>query len=154
MKRRVLTVMISVLALGLLMAPTVVAETPDRDPHMLVADGDGLAMLLGKGIIDLTGNGILWVKADKNATVDVSGYGRKEDFADGWRQYSGFNGTAHIEAHRMHVVLAGVDIHLEARGRGRVFLWGHGTRQHQDETGQWSTRVLGAALTLSEPRAR
>ena len=154
MKRRVLFVLMAVLALGALAVSPAAAQSPDNEPHTLVADGDGLAMLLGKGIIDLTGNGILWVKTEPGATVEVSGYGQKEVFEDGWQQYSGFNGTAHIESRRLRVIIAGVDVHLEATGRGKAFLWGHGTHQRGDERGTWSANGLGASVSFSEPVAQ
>lgn len=152
MKRRVFVVLMLVVALGLLIVPKAAAEAPD--PHTLVADGDGLAMLMGKGVIDLSGDGILWVKAEEGATVEVSGYGQKEVFPDGWQQYAGFHGTAYIKGRRLRVIVAGVDIHLEATGRGRAFLWGHGTHQRGDSEGVWSSNGLGASVSLSEPVTR
>ncbi len=149
MKRRVFTILMLVVVMGLLVVPTTAAEAPD--PHTLIADGDGLAMLLGKGTIDLSGNGMLWVKAAEGATVEVTGYGEKEVFPDGWQQYAGFHGTARIEGRRVRVIVAGVDLHLEAAGRGRAFLWGHGTRQLGDESGRWGVGRLGASVRFSEP---
>ncbi len=149
MKRRVFTVLMLVVAMGALIVPTAAAEAPDL--HTLIADGDGLAFLFGKGIVDLSGNGILWVKAEEGAVVEVTGYGQKEVFPDGWQQYSGFHGTAHIEGRRLRVFVAGTDVHLEAIGRGKAFLWGHGTYRKGEESGRWNTNGLGASVTLSEP---
>ncbi len=152
MKRRVFIILLLVLGLGALVVPVAAAQEPEEHaPHTLIADGDGLAMLFGKGTIDLNGNGILWVKAEEEATVEVAGYGQKEVFPDGWQQYAGFHGTAHIEGRRLRVIIAGVDVHLDATGRGRAFLWGHGTHQQGDESGTWSTNGLGTSVTLSEP---
>jgi hypothetical protein len=148
MKRRVFTILMLVLVMGALAVPVVAAEAPD--PHTLIADGDGLAMLLGKGSIELSGNGMLWVKVVEGATVEVTGYGEKEVFPDGWQQYAGFHGTAHVEGHRVLVIVAGVDLHLEAAGRGKVFLWGHGTYQQGDSQGTWGTNRLGTSVTLSD----
>jgi hypothetical protein len=150
MKKRVLTILMLVVAMGALMVPTAAAQAPENEPHTLIADGDGLAFLFGKGVIDLSGNGILWVRAEEGATVEVTGYGEQEIFPDGWQQYAGFHGTAHIEGRRLRVILAGVDVHLEATGRGRAYLWGHGTRQQGDESGSWSTNGLGASVAISE----
>jgi hypothetical protein len=154
MKRRVFTILILVVAMGVLVVPSAAAHAPERAPHTLVADGDGLAMLFGKGIIYLSGDGILWVKAEEGASVEVTGYGQKEVFPDGWQQYSGFRGTAFIKGSRLRVIVAGVDIHLEVTGRGRAFLWGHGTHQQGDSSGQWSSDGLGASVTFSEPAAQ
>jgi len=153
MKRRVF-VLLLVLTLGAFVVPTAGAQSPEHEPHTLVADGDGLATLLGKGVIDLSGNGILWVKAPEGASIEVSGYGHKEVFPDGWQQYAGFDGTAHIEGRGLHVIVAGVDVHLEATGRGRAWLWGHGTHQQGDQSGEWSLNGPGASITLSEPAAQ
>jgi hypothetical protein len=150
MKKRVFTILMLVVAIGALVVPTAAAQAPEDEPHTLIADGDGLALLFGKGVIDLSGNGILWVRAEEGATVEVTGYGEQEVFPDGWQQYAGFHGTAHIEGSRLRVILAGVDVHLEATGRGRAYLWGHGTRRQRDESGSWSTNGLGASVALSE----
>jgi len=151
MKRRVYVVLMLVLGLGALGVSVAAAQGPEQDPHTLIADGDGLAMLFGKGVIDLSGNGILWVKAPEGANVEVIGYGQKEVFPDGWQQYAGFHGTAHIEGRGLRVMVAGVDVHLKATGRGKAFLWGHGTHQQGDRSGEWSPNGLGASVTLSEP---
>lgn len=115
------------------------AKAAIRGVGSLSAQGDGIAILAGRGTVDITGNGVLWVK-DKsgNATIEVTGYGEKEEFNDGWVQYSGFHGTAHIEGRRIGVVLAGVDIDLSAEGRGLAVLWGHGTCEKNGETYEWS----------------
>ncbi|GAB4529837.1 MAG: hypothetical protein Kow0063_07310 [Anaerolineae bacterium] len=154
MKRRVFVVLLLVLGLGLFAVPAAGAQSPEHEPHTLIADGDGLAMLLGKGVIDLSGNGILWVKAPEGASVEVTGYGQQEVFPDGWQQYAGFHGTAHIEGRGLRVILAGVDVHLEARGRGRAFLWGHGTHQWGDRNGEWSSNGLGASVSFTEPASQ
>jgi hypothetical protein len=154
MKRRVFSVLMLVLALGLLAVPTASAQEPEDAFHRVIADGDGLAVMMGKVIIDLTGNGILWVRAEEGATVEVSGYGEKKVYDDGWQQYAGFHGTAHIEGRRVRVILAGVDVHLEASGHGRLFLWGHGTHQQSDRSGEWNVNGLGSSLSLSEAPAQ
>ncbi len=154
MKRRVFTMLMLVATMGALIVPSAAAQEPEHNPHMLVADGDGLAMLAGKGIIYLSGDGILWVKTEQGASVTVEGYGQKEVFPDGWQQYAGFHGTAFIKGRRVRVIVAGVDVHLEATGRGRAYLWGHGTHRQGDESGAWSTSGLGTSVALSEPASR
>ena len=154
MKRRVFAMLVVVLAMGALVVPAAAAQETDHKPHTLIADGDGLAMLIGRGTIDLSGNGILWVKAEEGATVEVTGHGQKEVFPDGWQQYAGFHGTAFVKGRRVRVIVAGVDVHLEATGRGRASLWGHGTHQQGNERGSWSTNGLGASVALSEPAAQ
>ena len=127
----------------------------------LHAEGDGIALLGGRGAVDVTGNGILWVRDLRgDARIDVSGYGEKEEFEDGWIQYSGFRGHARVSGSRIVVCVSGVDIDLYAGGIGRVMLWGHGTcvvsGVDGDETfdwsagrGQWSR--FGSARTEGSP---
>jgi hypothetical protein len=104
----------------------------------LTARGDGIAALGGIGKVELSGNGILWVKdLLGTASIEVTGYGQKKEFSDGWVQYAGFHGNAEIQGRRIIVVVAGVGINLEARGRGRVRLWGHGTYEINGHTGEW-----------------
>ena len=58
----------------------------------LTAAGDGIAVLGGNGAVNISGNGILWVRdLVGGATIEVTGYGEKREFADGWLQYCGFN---------------------------------------------------------------
>jgi len=99
-----------------------------RGAGRLHAEGDGIAFLGGRGVVDVKGNGILWIRDLRgDARIDVSGYGQKEEFEDGWIQYSGFRGHARVLGSRIVVGIAGVDIDLHAGGIGRAMLWGHGT---------------------------
>jgi len=117
----------------------------------LAAEGDGIAILGGRGSVDVSGNGLLWIN-DRvgDASIEVTGYGEREVFADGWIQYSGFHGEAHVEGSRIIVVLAGVDVELYAQGRGRVILWGHGTYEINGRAGRWAT-CLRAWMRLGSP---
>ena len=118
----------------------------------LTAEGDGIAMLGGRGIVELSGNGILWIRdVAGDATIEVSGQGNKEEFSDGWIQYSGFHGKAYVKGSRIRVIVAGVDIDLYAKGRGRAFLWGHGSYQINGHTSRWETERLGARIKLAAP---
>ena len=132
------------------------ADTADISAHgigTLTAEGDGIAVLGGRGTVDISGNGILWIKdVAGDAIIEVTGHGGKKEFADGWTQYAGFDGTAHVEGRRIIVVLAGVDIELFAQGRGRVRLWGHGTYEISGLTSEWSTG-FGARVRLDAPNA-
>lgn len=128
-------------------APAASAEAPSSEgaqatgAGVLTAQGDGIAVLGGRGVVDLSGDGVLWVRdLTGNAIIDVTGYGEKEVFDDGWIQYAGFHGTAHIEGGLIIVVISGVDIDLHAQGRGRVILWGHGTCAMNGEPYEWNMR--------------
>ena len=123
----------------------------------LTAEGDGIAILGGRGIVDVEGNGILWIKDLRgDAVIEVTGYGEKKEFPDGWIQYAGFNGQAHVEGARIIVGIAGADIELSAEGRGRAILWGHGTYERSgwvnDQANEWSTR-FGRPVRFGPARA-
>ena len=113
----------------------------------LSAKGDGIALLGGNGTVEVSGNGILWIKdVAGDAVIEVSGHGEKEEFLDGWIQYAGFHGDATVEGSRIRVIVVGVDINLSAEGRGRVILWGHGTYEINGESGEWQTERLGTRV--------
>jgi len=140
--KKILLVVLAVAALVASLGFASVASADEgkvRGNGTLTAQGDGLAILGGRGTVDVSGNGILWVK-DKagNATIEVTGYGEKTEFPDGWIQYAGFNGNAHIEGKRIVVMVAGVDIDLYAEGHGIAILWGHGTCVKNGETSEWA----------------
>jgi hypothetical protein len=102
----------------LAVVPVVSAEEV-RGKGSLTAQGDGIAILRGRGTVDLSGNGTLWIKdAAGDAEIEVTGSGEKEEFSDGWIQYAGFHGEAHVEGSKIAVIVAGVDIELAAQGRG------------------------------------
>lgn len=116
----------------------------------LEAQGDGIAILYGKGTVELSGNGTLWIKDNAgDAKIEVTGYGVKKEFADGWIQYSGLHGAASIKGTSIRVVIAGVDINLSARGRGGAILWGHGTYSINGRSGQWGTNTFPKPLTFA-----
>jgi len=152
-----LLAMILVASLGF--APAAYADDASTDANTdvsasgvgtLKAQGDGIAILFGKGTVELSGNGILWVKdAAGNARIEVTGYGSKEEFYDGWVQYSGLHGTASIKGTNIRVVIAGVDNDLAARGRGSAILWGHGTYEINGRSGQWGNNTIPKPLTIT-----
>jgi hypothetical protein len=151
MLRKVLTLIVVVVVATLAVVPVVSAQAPQGEGS-LTAQGDGIAILRGKGTVDLSGNGILWIRdAAGDAVIEVTGSGQKEEFPDGWLQYAGFHGTAHVEGSRIAVIVAGADIELTARGRGMARLWGHGSHQSPDGAGEWKTTELGARVRLAAP---
>jgi hypothetical protein len=151
MLRKVLTLIAVVVVAMLAVVPVVSAQEP-RGEGSLTAQGDGIAILRGRGTVDLSGNGTLWIKdAAGDAVIEVTGSGQKEEFSDGWIQYAGFHGTAHVEGSRIGVIVAGVDIELTAQGRGLARLWGHGSHQSPDGVGEWKAIGLGARVRLAAP---
>ncbi len=126
-------------------------ETASGCDGSLNAEGDGIAMLGGRGVIEIEGNGTLWLRdVSGDAQVTVEGYGEKEEYDDGWVQYSGFGGTASIEGSRIIVMVAGSDIDLQAQGCGRVKLWGHGSFDINGRTGDWGA-FLPTRMILMSP---
>lgn len=151
MLRKVLTLIVVTVVAMLAVVPVVSAEELQGEGS-LTAQGDGIAILRGRGTVDLRGNGTLWIMdAAGDAEIEVTGWGQKEKFPDGWLQYAGFHGTAHVEGSRIAVIVAGVDINLAAEGRGIVRLWGHGSYQSPDEDGEWKANGLGARVRLAAP---
>ena len=119
----------------------------------LVAKGDGIAFLGGRGIVWMRGNGILWVQdVGGDADIRVTGYGSKKEYPDGWVQYAGFRGTALIKGSRIRVVVAGTDLNLRARGRGRALLWGHGTYEKDGASEDWKATGIGGSVKFDIPR--
>ena len=142
----VLVAMVLVASFGF--APAVFADDANVDVKAkgigeITARGDGIALLAGRGKVEVSGNGILWIKdAAGDAKIDVQGYGNKKEFPDGWIQYSGLHGNADIKGSSLRIVIAGVNVDLHAKGRGGVILWGHGTYEMNGRSGQWSTSIL------------
>jgi hypothetical protein len=119
----------------------------------LVANGDGIALLGGRGIVWLRGNGVLWVQdAGGDADIRVTGYGNMKEYPDGWVQYAGLHGKALIKGSKVRVVVAGTDINLRARGRGRVLLWGHGSYETDGVSGEWKSTGIGETVKFTVPR--
>ena len=151
MLRKVLTLIVVAVVAMLAVAPVVSAEEV-RGKGSLTAEGDGIAILRGRGTVDLSGNGTLWIKDGAgDAVIEVTGSGEREEFPDGWIQYAGFHGEAHVEGSRIGVIVAGVDIELTAEGRGIARLWGHGSYQSPGGDGEWRADGLGARVRLAAP---
>ena len=152
-----LAVVIAVTSLGF--APAVFAEDTDGSAQVegtgsITAQGDGIALLYGRGVVELEGNGILWIKDGAgDAIIRVTGTGNKKEFPDGWIQYSGYRGKAYIKGSRIGVVVAGTNIDLDARGRGRCILWGHGRFDVNGRPGEWKATGFGARIKLAAPDA-
>jgi hypothetical protein len=152
------TLLALVLVTSLGLAPTAYAADDSTDVNAtgigkLQAQGDGIAVLYGKGTIELSGSGTLWIKDNAgDARIDVTGYGNREEFPDGWIQYSGLRGTGNIKGSSIRVVLSGVDINLSAIGRGGAILWGHGTYEINGISGQWGSNNFSRPLTISDAK--
>jgi len=154
MKKTLSMVLLAVVLIASIgFAPAVYAEDTDIDMQgagKLTAHGDGIALLAGGGIVEMRGNGVLWIKdIAGNARIDVKGFGRKKEFGDGWTQYSGLYGSAQVKGRNVKIVVAGVGIDLRAKGYGRVILWGHGTYDVNGVSGRWATEELGKSITIA-----
>lgn len=131
MSKRILSLLLVVLAV-LLAATTVVsadapAPQPDDPPARLHARGDGIAGLKGSEIVQVSGNGMLWINGAER--VQITGQGIRKTFPDGWVEYIGFHGEARIAGVGMTVVVAGEHVDLDAIGHGRALMWGKGVYQ-------------------------
>jgi hypothetical protein len=150
-----LTLLVMVLVATLGFAPAAYADDASTDVNAkgigkLQAQGDGIAILYGKGTVELSGNGTLWIKdSSGDAKVEVTGYGTKKEFPDGWIQYSGLHGTASIKGSNIRIVIAGVSIDLTARGRGGAILWGHGTYEMNGKSGQWGNNTFPKPVMIA-----
>lgn len=157
MSKQVFTLSLVAMVVMLAVVPVANAQEPDgsaklRGEGNLTAQGDGMAILGGRGTVDLSGNGILWIQDRAGgAVIEVTGQGEETEFPDGWLQYAGFHGTAHVEGSRIVVIVAGVDVALNARGRGIARLWGHGSYQSSGQSGEWATTGRGARVRLAPP---
>jgi hypothetical protein len=104
--KKVLTLIIVVMAIALVATTVASAQETEATDGGLRARGDGIAVLRGTGMVDLSGNGTLWVKdLGGDAIIRVTGTGHKKEFSDGWIQYAGFDGAAHVAGSRVHVIL-------------------------------------------------
>lgn len=122
----VLLVVLLVASLGL--APAVSADTPGdivEGTGRLEAHGDGFAAIRGTGWVRVNGNGILWVRGAER--VEVEGFGYKKEFPNGWTEYVGYHGHAHIAGRGFTILLMAAEVDLYAVGSGWALLWGVGT---------------------------
>ncbi|KAA3648262.1 MAG: hypothetical protein DWQ07_04520 [Chloroflexi bacterium] len=143
-----LLALILLLALGLAVKPAY-ADT-GGGTGTLIAEGDGLAGLIGDGEITLSGNGGLWIKdAAGDAVIEISGRGQAQELRNGWVQYMGFNGEAHVTGSHISVVLSGVDISVEASGTGRFFLRGSGWYEVNGQRYDWTPDLT--VISIGEP---
>jgi len=148
-----LLALVLVTSLGL--APAAYAADTSTDVSAngigkLQAQGDGIVILYGKGTVELSGNGTLWIKDNaSDAKIEITGYGVKKEFPDGWIQYSGFHGDGKVKGTAIRVILSGVDINLSAKGRGGAVLWGHGIYTINGVSGQWNLNNFSKPLTLA-----
>ncbi len=116
----------------------------------LTASGDGLAGIRGNGRVEISGNGILWIKDHAgDADINVSGNGVRHEMPGGWIRYTGFQGQANVSGSSITVALSGYNINLRATGTGSFVLRGNGEYSVEKDgiivlSGTWSetTEVL------------
>lgn len=132
---------ITLLGATALVPQTVLADS-GGGTGQLTASGDGLAGLRGNIIVNISGNGILWIRDPAgDAVIQVSGHGRRTELSNGWIRYAGFQGSAEVSGSRVTVALSGYDIHLEASGTGQYVLRGNGTYSTGKTSGSWTEGV-------------
>lgn len=137
-----LLAVVGVLAVMALLAQSTTAlaaeEVPERDVGRLVAQGSGTAWLHGRGMVRISGSGILYVRDNAgDGSIDVQGYGHRFVRDDGTIVFFGFHGRAQIEGSNLTVRLIGTGINLEAVGHGRFTLRGEGRYHTSMGAGHW-----------------
>jgi|GEM_PF-4603098 len=100
------------------------------------ASGDGTASIIGKGTVEIEAiRATLWIWSpdrwltgnDRGISIDVSGYGTKEELAPGVYRYKGFDGKATVKGDVVFGIrVEGKDIKLHGWGDGRIYLEGKG----------------------------
>jgi hypothetical protein len=106
---------------------------------VLDAQGSGLAGVIGRGKITLSGSGVLWFNDRAgDAVIHVRGDGNMTKFPGGWTLYTGFNGRAYVTGSAVEVMIVGVRIDLHAEGTGRFYLRGRGTYTTNHSRGEWT----------------
>jgi hypothetical protein len=139
---RKLWVGFAVLALGILMAVPVMAQTASGTGR-IIGEGNGRAQIQCRTCdVSISGSGVLMI-LDRDGTVEIGieGIGTSEVREMSWGRliiYRGFNGSALISGESVGVVLRGRNITLDATGTGRVWLRGEGTYTANGVNGEWS----------------
>jgi hypothetical protein len=150
MKKRVLALVAVVMLLAVALAPAASAQTEGVADGFVNAQGDGIAILNGRGAVEVSGSGMLWVRdRGGDASIEVTGYGHKQAYDDGWVLYGGFDGHALITGGRIQVVVSGVNVDLAAVGRGYARLWGHGSYQGSTGEGWWTSSGTGTYVNMA-----
>ncbi len=109
----------------------------------LVAEGDGVATLIGRGAIRVSADrGDLYIiDRGGDAHIVVTGNGRMQEREfRGFTliHYQGFDGTARIRGSEIAVRVKGQGIQLQAAGEGRVILKGQGWYEVNGHRGNWT----------------
>ena len=150
MKKEVLVLVAVVMLLTAALVPAASAQSEGVPDGFINAQGDGIAVLNGTGTVEVGGSGLLWVRdRDGGAIIEVTGYGHKKEYDDGWVQYGGFDGHAFVSGRRIQVVVSGVNVDLAAVGRGYARLWGHGSYQGSTGEGRWTTSGSGTYVNMA-----
>lgn len=137
---------IGIALVAILLLTTAIGAEQGGGTGTLTAKGDGLAGMRGSGEITLTGNGVLRIRdLGGDVKIEIEGKGVRKE-SNGWINYAGFDGKAHITGSKMTVVLSGRNIRLQATGTGKFLLRGHGTYHTEHQDGAWTDE--GQVLTL------
>jgi hypothetical protein len=111
-----------------------------RGTGYIVAHGDGVAGLEGKGKLFAAGRGVLYVKdVAGNMRIEIRGFGTQTQLPGGWTKYEGL-GQAKIKGSHVKLVLRGPRVNVAARGKGRFVLHGLGRFDVNGLHGSWPAR--------------
>ncbi len=147
MKTRFLSaIALALVAMVALSVPAFAAEE-GAGTGTLTAQGDGMARMRGSGSVALSGTGTLYIQDFAgDASIEVSGKGRRQELRHGAIMYAGFDGTARVSGSQIAVSLSGKNIELQATGAGKFYLRGHGTYETDKGSGVW--RSEGKVIEL------
>jgi len=145
--RRLWTIGLVVLALGLISAAAVQADKLEGT-GIIRAIGAGLARVHGTGRVDIAAKGIGTVLVRNAQTIQATGRGFRQDLPGGIALFAGFAGHIHVAGEGMTVEMAGGLIEFKAMGTGTVFLQGRGRYWAAGQVGDWSPDGITANLPV------
>jgi len=109
-----------------------------KETSAFIATGDGVADVRGNLQLRARGSGVLWVHDEAgDASIIVTGKGKKIDLGNGWTEFIGYNGEAAIKGSKVTVSLNGVNIRFEVSGTGGFILRGRGSYHKSRFFGSW-----------------
>ncbi len=137
MKARIaVAIAVIVLAVISLVAPSAAAvEVAGRG--QLSGWGTGVARIEGAGTFYLRGSGTLTIRdLDRDADIDVHGFGFSKRLARGLRVYHG-TGWVRVSGPDAMIKLEGTIDHMTVRGKGTCYMKGEGRYRIRSRTRFW-----------------
>jgi len=127
---------VALLVVGMLVPMAVSADTLEGQ-GVLWARGSGLAVVRGRGVVEIDGFGSGWVLVQGADRVIARGTGIRRDLPGNQVLLVGWRGLIDIRGARMMVTMRGPQIEFKAIGRGQVHLRGEGVWRTLHARGTW-----------------